>query len=393
GADAQPEQAEGESGWARMRGWQERGESFLDAAHRRGVYPEVGSIVSGSGAAGGIGLRYPSLGGSRFGVELEGMWSVRGYYEYGARFGLLGGWREALELDRIDTNLTSLFDTGELKAAGTHAIYLEAVHRRFPQLDFFGLASSVDGVKTDFAASGPSLDLVAHWQPTSEIGLVGRIGVIDLDIGTGTNDSVLDLERHYAPVAAPALDRQIPWLAIGLAGGADSRNSVKLPTTGGFVAAAIWQLESLEGESQEVPRGMLDVRFFQRVFSDRHVAAVRILTSADYVSNGGRTPFYLQYWLGGSHTLRGYSSYRFRGQAIMHVTAEYRWRVAPMFDVVPFIDIGSVGERPSELLKGTIHASPGAGLWARGDDRFYFRIDWSHGQEGHRFLWSLSPSF
>lgn len=162
---------------------------------------------------------------------------------------------------------------------------------------------------------------------------------------------------------------------------------------GVFIGGAIWHLESLKGFPQAVTRGAVDVRVFEPLISRSGVAAFRLLASADYLPTGGQTPFYLQYWLGGSHTLRGYSSYRLRGEALVHASAEYRWRIAPMFELVPFVDVGAVARDFDDLPRSTIHVTPGAGLWIRDDERFFARIDWAYGREGHRFLFSLSPSF
>jgi outer membrane protein assembly factor BamA len=217
--------------------------------------------------------------------------------------------------------------------------------------------------------------------------------VIDLHVGPGTNPDVVNLEARFDTFTAPGLEAQVPWLTLGVAGASDSRDQADLPTQGLFAAAALWQLRSLDGSSQAITRGAIDVRLFEPVVSGRQVVAVRLLGSVDQVSDDSRTPFYLQYWLGGSHTLRGYSSYRFRGQSVVHLSAELRWRVARMVDLVPFVDVGTAADTPGALWRSTFLASKGLGVWLRDDDSFYVRIDWAHGGEGHRVLWSLSPSF
>jgi hypothetical protein len=374
----------------RLQGWVE---GVVADIHRRGIYPEVGSIASGSGLGGGASLRYPSLNGSRLGVELEGLWSVRRYHQYTVRAGAIGRWREALELGRVDTNLTSLFDVDEQQTAAVAALFVEAVHRRSPQMDFFGLGTAGPGVKTDFALSGTSLDIVAQLQPTSRIGVAGRIGITDLELGPGTNESVLNIEDYYDESTAPGLGTDVRWFTVGLSGGADSRDSVHVPTDGMLVAGALWLIRSLDDRSRGLTRGALDVRVFEPIPSNNQVLAFRFLGSTDRMPDGGRTPFYYQYWLGGSHTLRGYSSYRYRGESTLHLSAEYRWRVFPMVDIVPFVDVGGVGESFGDLFQSTILASPGVGVWIRNDERFYFRVEWARGRDGNRFIWSLSPSF
>lgn len=97
------------STWAdRFRTLEVRAEQALDALNARGIHPDVGSLVSGSGLAGGGRLRVPSFGGSRIGAELGAMWSVRGYREYHARLGIVGDAHDTLELERPDGNVTSI---------------------------------------------------------------------------------------------------------------------------------------------------------------------------------------------------------------------------------------------------------------------------------------------
>ena len=48
-------------------------------------------------------------------------------------------------------------------------------------------------------------------------------------------------------------------------------------------------------------------------------------------------PFYLQSFLGGSHTLRAYASQRFRGEKLALFQAEYRWEAAPAVELALFV--------------------------------------------------------
>ena len=51
--------------------------------------------------------------------------------------------------------------------------------------------------------------------------------------------------------------------------------------------------------------------------------------------------------LGGSHTLRGYSSWRFRDRNRLLLTGEYRWTAGPFVDMALFVDAGKVAARRS----------------------------------------------
>ena len=92
-------------------------------------------------------------------------------------------------------------------------------------------------------------------------------------------------------------------------------------------------------------------------------------------------------------TLRGAPSYRFRGERLLHGSVEYRWRLAKYVEVVPFLDMGAAGRRWSDLSRGSMEVSPGIGLRARTDDNFLVRMDYAHGIDGHRWIFSLNPPF
>jgi outer membrane protein assembly factor BamA len=158
------------------------------------------------------------------------------------------------------------------------------------------------------------------------------------------------------------------------------------------VGLALWRFTPTGGGAP-FTRAMLDLRVFRPLGSASHVAAARVLAAADSGADEGPTPFHLQNWLGGSHSLRGFGSYRFRGEALAHVSVEYRWRAFSRLDVVAFVDAGTVAGAVSRLALSDVHATPGVGIRVRTDARLLSRVDWAHGSAGHRVLWSLSPSF
>ena len=49
--------------------------------------------------------------------------------------------------------------------------------------------------------------------------------------------------------------------------------------------------------------------------------------------------------LGGSHTLRGYPTWRFRDRNRLLLTGEYRWTAGPFVDMALFLDAGKVAPR------------------------------------------------
>jgi hypothetical protein len=377
---------------ATARRLSERLEQWLE---RSPVRPEVGSIVSGSGLAFGVGVRRKSLLGELpLAGEARASWSVRGYQQYDV---LVGGDGNAaiLPLDSGDSNVTSLFNDRQVRVPGT-AAYLAARYRRSPRVDFFGVGPRRPEVETDFSVSGTSVDAVLQWQPTNGVGFSLRAGLLDLDIQSGTDDRTPNLEERFSVSEVPGLLAQPRYATAGLGAVADTRDQAEVPTTGGFFGAAVWRFIPLDAQAESFTRLALDWREYRPIVRnrpDRHVLAFRLLASVDQAATRSPVPFYLQNWLGGSHTLRSYESYRLRGQAVFHVSIEHRWRIRRFLEIGSFVDSGAVATSIPRLTSSPVEFAKGIGVRLRSDKRLYLRLDWAHGAEGNRVVFSLSPAF
>jgi hypothetical protein len=376
----------------RLDGLEDRIEGVIDRLHRNGIYPQVGSIVSGSGLAAGISLRSRHFGASPIAGEIEGMWSQRGYQRYGAIVGLIDRRRDIFELAPADENISSMFSAGGSQVPGT-AAHLSLWYRNSPRVDFFGVAPSQAETRTDFAVSGTTLDAVVQWQSRRVFAVSMRAGLLNLGVGEGSNDRVPNLHQQFAASEAPGLLRPPRYLTAGVAAAADTRDNNDAPASGGFMGVAVWRFVSLDPGAESFTRVAFDWREYVPVHSDRHVAAFRVLASSDLGNGESMTPFYLQNWMGGSRSLRAFPSYRFRGRALAHVTAEYRWRATRHVEIAPFVDAGSVAPGASALFSSPVFVAPGIGLRVRDDDQVLLRLDWARGRDGNRFLVAFGPAF
>jgi outer membrane protein assembly factor BamA len=262
-------------------------------------------------------------------------------------------------------------------------------------VDFFGVGPVRPEIETDYAVAGNSVDAVVQWQPTSTFGLSVRAGMLDLETGRGTDHETPDLEDRFSPDEAPGLLRQPRYMTAGVGLARDTRNSVRLPASGVFIGAALWRFVPLDAQSESFTRGALDWRAY-RGFGPglgSHVVAARLLASLDPAPDHSPVPFYLQRWLGGSQSLRGYESYRFRGQVVVHVSLEHRWRAARFVEIVPFVDAGAIATGVRALRSSPLEVTPGIGVRVRTDTRVLGRVDWARRSGGNRILFSLTPAF
>ena len=85
------------------------------------------------------------------------------------------------------------------------------------------------------------------------------------------------------------------------------------------------------------------------MLNQRRVFAVPREIGADLRRRRPAIPFYMQPSLGGSEDLRGYRPFRFRGDNLLAMNAEYRWEVFSGLDMAVFADAGKVFTRKSDF--------------------------------------------
>ena len=358
-----------------------------------GISIEAGIIVAGSGLSGGVGYRRSNLFNSPIDIEVEGSVSYRLYQAYRASIGLLGDRSSTLEFDTADSKVSSLFNASAPKTPGS-AVFLELRYRDYPRHTYYGTGiDSLEENRSDYALRGMSVEGAWQWQITRTLGVGARGGWLGLDIGSGHDDSIVNLEDRFIPATVSGSITQPAFVTYGAGIVHDTRSNPRVPEDGRLIGASLRRFSATDMEQHSFTRLTLDVRGYQRVLSDRGVIAARGLVSTDLTGETGSTPFYLQNALGGSATLRSFHSYRFADLALAHATVEYRWRAHKYVEVAPFFDVGTVAPGLSRLSMGALKMSPGVGIRARTDRRTIARLDWAWGSEGQRIVLDMGPSF
>jgi hypothetical protein len=97
--------------------------------------------------------------------------------------------------------------------------------------------------------------------------------------------------------------------------------------------------------------------------------------------------------LGGRSTLRGYLDDRYRQNAAIVATGEYRYRLSPVIETSLFADFGKVLPRLLDFDWHGIHRSWGGGLRFAAEDRFFFRLQAAASDEDWIFTATLEPAF
>lgn len=363
------------------------------ALRLKGVTPMLGSIVPGASFSAGAELRRERLLHLPIGASFETMWSIRGYHEYDVRIGRIRGDHNRTELRPIDADVTSVFADGAMLAPGI-SYYVDVRQHVYPRVDFFSLGQAADVAgRSDYGVKGLSIDGVLQWQHNRHFGASLRAGTTHLSLEPGTNHGVVNLEDRYTPDEAPGLTSQPGYRAIGAAAVMDYRDKARLTSSGTWLGVALWKAVAIDTSRPGFTRLVTDARHFIALPNADHVLALRALISTRVDRTGEPTPFYLQPTLGGSKTLRGFGSYRLRGDAVWTATAEYRWHVRRWVEVAPFVDIGAVADRFGALRDTGPAVSPGIGVRARTSERVIGRLDYGRGRDGQRLVLTLSTPF
>jgi len=171
---------------------------------------------------------------------------------------------------------------------------------------------------------------------------------------------------------------------------ADTRDFPNHPTRGGLVRVSAARFNDRGDGLNSFTRYESEAAGFLPLAHARVIVALRgwLVTSA--VNAGHTVPGYLQPTLGGGHSLRSYTDFRFRDDNMLVANAELRVALMTHLDAVVFADAGNVAPvwRGLDLDK----QSYGGGLRFHTRRATILRADVANGREGWRAMFSLSES-
>lgn len=168
----------------------------------------------------------------------------------------------------------------------------------------------------------------------------------------------------------------------------DTRDFPNHPTRGAMVRVAAARFNDRDSGAHSFDRYESEVAGFVPLARSRIVLAVRGWLVGSDTDPGQSVPFYLQPSLGGGHSLRSFSDYRFHDRHMLVANAEIRVAVMTHLDAAVFTDAGNVAARLRDL--DLAKRSYGAGLRFHTHRATLFRLDVAHGSEGWRTMFSLS---
>lgn len=114
---------------------------------------------------------------------------------------------------------------------------------------------------------------------------------------------------------------------------------------------------------------------------------------ASFARSGGQVPFHRLQSLGGSRSLRGYSSGRFRGRGVVLLNAEMRFGLSPHLGMALFTDLGRAFSESPHLGSEGMRVGYGFGFRVRNDGKTLGRIDFGRGDGGWQMTLDLGSIF
>ena len=319
----------------------------------RPVYAFIGSVFAGGGMAAGPGYRGRFGDSGRF--DAHAGWSVKSYKTANA------------------TATMPAFAAGRVTVMG-RASWLDA-----PDVAFYGVGNDSRNDRGGFSYTASTVGVSSRVKAAGPLAVGGGLDATRIDAGPARGSSVI--------TARPTYVTSHVFAEI------DSRTAA-LYTRRGSLYRVEWS-DHRQTNAGPYTFGRVDaeVQQFVPILRERWVIALRALASSTTTAAGREVPYFLMPDLGGSHTLRGYSAWRFRDRNRLLLTGEYRWTAGPFVDMALFLDAGKVAARASDLDLSGLKKTYGIGISLHTLTSTVTRIEVARTAEGNSLGFSFSPSF
>ena len=359
--------------------------------------------------------------------------AVIGGFEQGASIGLGGQLTTADRIPGVEFRLTavttpSLYRLFEGEAyfprvfsENTHAdVWFDYLRRT--KDSFFGIGSLIPKTsQTNFDLEQRSYNASLYHDFAEHLQIGGYVSLTNSGTYRGQRDTDIPIDILFSgdpstvPVSqwAPGLLTNSKILSYGGFGEYDLRNDSSGLTRGAYFYGRIESSQGLDNEPAFSDYGWLeaeiDARGYIPLGSDKTSLAIRGYASLKDPLGGSQIPFYDQSFLGGRMYVRGFRSFRYRGNNMAMGSAELRQTVWAQsdeqgLDVFGFGDAGQVwGDNRSQTDPAILanqdfdsskwRASMGGGIQYRYSKAFSARIELGHSHERNLIYFSITRGF
>lgn len=334
----------------------------------RGILPMFGGMGIGTGLT--LGAKYYVNDFVRPGGELDiiGRVSTLLYREFGAE----------LKMPLTDSRRV-FFDAASFYRVRT-------------QDDFYGLGNeTTTGGRTSYMTTAVEFLAGPRFQFTPQVSLNTRFGWRRTDADDGKDKAFPKISLVHSPLLTPGLGRSVGMFIGGAAFDHDGRDVPLKPRRGGYHhVSATWFGGN---EDFGFTRYLVEAQRFIPLGSRNRTFALRFLGVTNQARENRAVPFYEQFILGGSRTLRGYREFRFYDLSGMVMTGEYRFNLNPWMDLVLFADAGQVAREPGDFSWDGLRAGWGGGVRFLTATSTPFKVMIGRSREGTRIYFSMGSTF
>lgn len=331
----------------------------------RGLFLRLGQVGEGAGFGAGPAFRYNV---ERFDIRASAAGSVKKYAigELALRFPGTQGYNEYI------------------RPEGPY-VELQARFRDMPQEDFFGLGPGSDaGGRSDYALSETmAAGTGGYLWRNAGVGVTA--GHAEYDTRRGTDTRMPSSTETFSPADVPGLDGRPRFVTFGPFVRLQTRDRSENRQDGGEYAASYTRFLDQSDGRFSFDRWDVDLRQYLSFGRRTRGIALRAWSASTSPQDGQEVPFYLQPWVGGARSVRGFRAFRFRDRGALLLQGEYRWRINELMSGALFADAGAVAPRLRDL--GRLEKSYGGGLRFGGRMGSALRVDIALGSgEGTRLL-------
>jgi hypothetical protein len=332
----------------------------------RGLYPWLGNIYSGGWLAVGPGLRLPYRGGGvangHVAVSLKGYWAAGG------------------EID-----LPPMAD-------GRARIKLNAGTLDATKVSFFGVGNDSRSTdKTSFRYQPTTAGATLAVKPVRFVEAGAALSLLDIETARGKSSP--SIEERFTPETAPGLGESPSYIVATVHGAFDWRPAAGYARRGGYYAVDWTDYHQRDGDRFDFRRVDVDLRQHIPILRENWIIALRAATSVTFTDDDADVPYFLMPQLGGSSTLRGFSSWRFRDRHRVLFTVEYRWTPSHFVDMAVFHDAGKVTGSRGQINFRQLTHSNGIGIRFHTPAATVLRFELAHGREGFKVVIAFSPIY
>lgn len=325
-----------------------------------GFSPSFGSVTPGGGFSVGGRYRNTLLFDRRAGIDVKALGSFKQYY-------LLSGKFRAPRIGGTPLFAVAEFDQFE-----------------FPQEDFFGIgADSSREDRSNFLLRDRRYGGRVGFDLFDRVVVGGSVHRQHPGVGRGEDSNYQSIEQRFTDAEAPGLSSQPPFVVTSAYLDINRVGSADHPRTGGQLLVSFTHFADQDTGRYSFDRADIDFRHYFPFLQGKRVFVVRGWLSTSEADAGDEVPFYLQPYLGGRRTLRGYDDQRFHGPHMVLLQAEYRFEVWPALDIALFVDSGEVEEERKNLNFKGLRSDYGVSFRFGGQDAI-FRVDFAYGGETRR---------